>query len=123
MEYYEINFSHYAIAIFHPVTTEVDKLEMQANAFVDSLVKSQMNYILIYPNNDLGHEKILKIYYKIFKNKNFRIIPSMRFEYFITLLKNADFIIGNLALGIKEAPYFGIPVINIGSRQNKKNKY
>ena len=120
LEYYEINFSHYAIAIFHPVTTEVDKLEMQANAFVDSLVKSQMNYILIYPNNDLGHEKILKIYYKIFKNKNFRIIPSMRFEYFITLLKNAEFIIGNSSTGIKEAPYFGIPVINIGSRQNKR---
>ena len=58
LEYYEINFSHYAIAIFHPVTTEVDKLEMQANAFVDSLVKSQMNYILIYPNNDLGLENL-----------------------------------------------------------------
>ena len=52
--------------------------------------------------------------------KNFRIIPSMWFEYFLTLLKHADFVIGNSSAGIREAPYYGTPSINIGTRQNKR---
>ena len=49
---------------------------------------------------------------------NIRIYPSLRFEYFLTLLKNADFIIGNSSAGIREAGVYGIPAIDIGSRQN-----
>ena len=50
--------------------------------------------------------------------KNFRILKSMRFEYFLTLLKNCNFIIGNSSAGIREAPAYGIKTINVGSRQN-----
>jgi len=45
----------------------------------------------------------------------------VRFEYFLTLLKNANFIIGNSSAGIREAPYYGIPTINIGSRQENRS--
>ena len=45
----------------------------------------------------------------------------MRFEYFLSLLKNTDFIIGNSSAGIREAPVYGVPTINLGSRQ--KNRY
>lgn len=41
----------------------------------------------------------------------------MRFELFITLLKNATFIIGNSSAGIQEAPVYGVPTINVGTRQ------
>ncbi|MCB0436999.1 MAG: UDP-N-acetylglucosamine 2-epimerase, partial [Mangrovimonas sp.] len=51
----------------------------------------------------------------------FRIFPSIRFEYFLTLLKNSDFIIGNSSAGIREAPYYGIPTINIGTRQENRS--
>ena len=44
----------------------------------------------------------------------------MRFEYFLSLLKNSLFIIGNSSSGIIEAPYYGIPTINIGSRQQNR---
>ena len=49
--------------------------------------------------------------------KNFKIIPSLRFEFFLSLLKNSSFIIGNSSCGIMEAPYYGVPTINIGNRQ------
>ena len=52
--------------------------------------------------------------------KKFKIFPSLRFEYFISLLKNAEFIIGNSSCAIHEAPYLKLPAINIGSRQNKR---
>jgi UDP-N-acetylglucosamine 2-epimerase (hydrolysing) len=41
----------------------------------------------------------------------------MRFEYFLSLLKNAKAIIGNSSAGIREAPVYGVPTINIGTRQ------
>ena len=44
----------------------------------------------------------------------------MRFEYYLTFLKNCEFIIGNSSSGITEAPYYGIPTINIGDRQKNR---
>ena len=43
--------------------------------------------------------------------------PSVRFEYFLTFLKNAKFIIGNSSAGIREAAVYGLPAIDIGNRQ------
>jgi UDP-N-acetylglucosamine 2-epimerase (hydrolysing) len=48
--------------------------------------------------------------------------PSIRFEHFLTILRNADMIIGNSSAGIREAPYFGIPTINIGTRQTGRSQ-
>lgn len=116
-EYYNINFDSYAVAMFHPVTTEHDQMELYAEQFVQALINSKTNYVVIFPNNDLGSKIILKAYKKIQNHPNFRIFPSIRFEYFLTLLKMAQFIIGNSSAGVREAPYYCIPTINIGSRQ------
>ena len=122
--YYEIPFENFAIAMFHPVTTEYENMSVYAENFIRSLEKSNNNYILVYPNNDLGSKKILE---KILALKSkgdgrFKIFPSLRFEYFLRLLKEADFIIGNSSAGIREAPYYGVPTIDIGTRQNNRAK-
>ena len=44
----------------------------------------------------------------------------MRFEYYLSLLKNCNFIIGNSSSGIMEAPYYGVPTIDLGSRQKNR---
>jgi UDP-N-acetylglucosamine 2-epimerase (hydrolysing) len=44
----------------------------------------------------------------------------MRFEYFLTLLKHAEAIVGNSSAGVREAPVYGVPTINIGSRQQSR---
>ena len=119
-KYYQIPYDNYAIVMFHPVTTEASYMEQYANDFVEALLQSNKNYVVIYPNNDLGSKHILKAYKKLEGNKQFKIYPSIRFEYFLTLLKNADFIIGNSSAGIREAPYYGIPTINIGTRQENR---
>jgi len=121
-QYYEIDFDDYAIGIFHPITTEYNQISQYASNFIRALEESSLNYILIYPNNDWGSNEILKEY-EILQNKsNFKIFPSIRFEYFLTLLKGAKFIIGNSSAGIKEAPYYGIPTIDIGTRQLNRAK-
>ncbi|NPA46089.1 MAG: UDP-N-acetylglucosamine 2-epimerase (hydrolyzing) [Chlorobi bacterium] len=118
--YYEIPFDDYAVVMFHPVTTEVEEMPRHAARFVDALLESGENYLVIYPNNDLGSQFILNEYKRLEGNPRFRILPSIRFEYFLTLLKNASFIIGNSSAGIREAPYYKVPSVNVGTRQNRR---
>ncbi|MBZ0326385.1 MAG: UDP-N-acetylglucosamine 2-epimerase [Altibacter sp.] len=120
-KHYEIEFDAYAVVMFHPVTTEIDFIESYVNQFVDALLLSNRHYVVIYPNNDLGSRVIIEAYQRLKAHEKFRIFPSIRFEYFLTLLKNATFIIGNSSAGIREAPYYGIPTINVGTRQQNRS--
>jgi UDP-N-acetylglucosamine 2-epimerase (hydrolysing) len=119
-DYYEIPFETYGIVMFHPVTTEAKEMRQYTDDFVTALLDDSHHYVVIYPNNDLGSQYILESYRKLKDNPRFRVFPSLRFEYFLTLLKNSQFIIGNSSAGIREAPYYGIPIINIGTRQQNR---
>lgn len=119
-KHYEIDFEDYAIALFHPVTTEVENMAQYAKHFVDALLTSDKNYIVVYPNNDLGASAILQEYERLHNSSRIRLFPSIRFEAFLVLLKNSKFIIGNSSAGIREAPYYGLPTVNIGTRQQNR---
>ncbi|MAH99347.1 MAG: UDP-N-acetylglucosamine 2-epimerase (hydrolyzing) [Euryarchaeota archaeon] len=119
---YNINFENYSISILHPVTTNLSNIKNEAKLYFESLKNSKKNYVITYPNNDIGSNYILNEIKKLRKNRNFTIIPSLRFEFFLTLLKNSSFIIGNSSCGIIEAPYYGVPTINIGDRQKNRFK-
>ena len=118
MQRYDIDFSEYGILMYHPVTTEYHDIGKHCKAVVDAAIKSEKQFIVVYPNNDLGSEVILNEYKRFENNNNFKLYPSLRFEYFLTLLKNAKFIIGNSSAGIRESGIYGIPAIDIGTRQN-----
>ncbi|MEP5340339.1 MAG: UDP-N-acetylglucosamine 2-epimerase [Algibacter sp.] len=118
--YYQITFSAYAIVMFHPITTELDSMELYVNNFVSALLDDTNNYVVVFPNNDLGSKYILSAYKRLEGNARFRIFPSLRFEYFLSLLKESKFIIGNSSAGIREAPLYNIPTINIGTRQKNR---
>ncbi|MBZ7980546.1 UDP-N-acetylglucosamine 2-epimerase (hydrolyzing) [Campylobacter sp. RM12642] len=120
--YYNIEFKDYAIFSFHPVTTEVHSMQYQIENLIQLLINSNKNYICIYPNNDLGSDIILNELKKLKTNSKFKLFPSIKFEKFLTLLKYAEFIIGNSSAGIREARVYGTYCINIGSRQNSRVK-
>jgi UDP-N-acetylglucosamine 2-epimerase (hydrolysing) len=120
---YEVPFENYGILLFHPVTTEIDTIAKQAEATVDAVLASKQNFVVIYPNNDSGSEYILNAYEKLRNHKQIKIFPSLRFEYFLTLLKNANVLVGNSSAGIREAPFCGVPTVNIGTRQDKRFSY
>lgn len=119
-KHYDINFEKYAVLLFHPVTTELDQLKEDAKNLVDAVIESGDNFVVIYPNNDAGSAIILEQYERLKDNSRIRIFPSIRFEKFLVLLKKADYILGNSSAGIREAPYYGLPAINVGSRQNNR---
>lgn len=122
--YYQIKpfNGDYAIFLYHPVTTEEKNLQKNITQTLKALKKSALNYIVIYPNNDLGSKTILKAYKSLEGDSHFALFKSLKFEAFLTLLKNARFIIGNSSAGIREAPIYAIPCINLGSRQEGRYK-
>jgi UDP-N-acetylglucosamine 2-epimerase (hydrolysing) len=120
---YDIPFSSYALALFHPVTTDLQDQRRCAEQFAAALRESHRNWVVIHPNNDHGSDEILLAYRSLVGQPRFRFFPSVRFEHFITLLKHCEFIVGNSSAGIREAPVFAVPTINVGSRQNGRFEY
>lgn len=115
---YSIDYQNYSIFCYHPVTSEISELERNITEVCKALMKSGRDYVVIYPNNDTGTDIIMKAIDQL----PFKKLPSMRFEYFLTLLQFADGIVGNSSAGIREAPIYGVPTINIGSRQSGRSR-
>ncbi|CAM2007637.1 UDP-N-acetylglucosamine 2-epimerase [Acanthopleuribacter pedis] len=117
---YEIPFSEYFIFMYHPVTTELEQLPANLEAVLSAVVASQQKFIVIYPNNDAGSEIIFTELDHLKDNPNLKLYSSLRFEYFLVLLKHAKAIVGNSSAGIREAPVYGVPTLNIGTRQSAR---
>ena len=99
---------------------EISKYKSFLKILFDELVNLNKNFIIFLPNNDPGSELIFDQIKKL-KSKNFKVIPSMRFEYFLTLLKNSSIVIGNSSVIVRECPFLGIPSILVGDRQNNRS--
>jgi UDP-N-acetylglucosamine 2-epimerase (hydrolysing) len=116
--HYDISFDSYGIFAYHPVTTSLHSLICNLREISRALIASDKNIVAIYPNNDPGSDLIIEELAALRGNPHFCIFPSIRFEAFLVLLKHADVMIGNSSAGVREAPFYGIPSVNIGSRQN-----
>lgn len=113
---YNIAAADYGICVFHPVTSEAAAMGVQAEALFQALIESGYYYVVIVPNNDPGSELIMSVIRDLPKDR-FRVLPSMRFAYFSELIRNAKAIIGNSSMGVREAPFLGVPSLDVGTRQ------
>jgi UDP-N-acetylglucosamine 2-epimerase (hydrolysing) len=116
---YGIPFDDYGIAIFHPVTSETATIGAQAEALFGALADSGRSFVVIHPNNDPGSEAIFAVLERL-PAARFRRLPSMRFAYFSELLRHAGAVVGNSSVGVREAPFLGIPSLDIGTRQTNR---
>ena len=103
----------------HPVTSKINTLKEETKKLIDIIKNFKQNYVVIFPNNDPGSSIIINEYNNIKKN-NFKILKNLRFEYFLSLLKSSDYIIGNSSSAIYEAPMLRTPAVNIGDRQHNR---
>lgn len=110
------------ILIQHPVTTEVEEAESQikqsANAVNKVIREHGVQAIAIYPNNDAGARRIINY----LKGSRIKVFAHIANEDFFRLMKVADVLVGNSSSGIHEAPTFGLPTVNIGSRQQFRER-
>jgi UDP-N-acetylglucosamine 2-epimerase (hydrolysing) len=117
---YAIPFADYGIATFHPVTSEQDTIGQQAADLFGALADSGRHFVTIAPNNDPGSQAIFAVLDKLPPDR-FRILPSMRFAHFSELMKNAACMVGNSSAGVREAPFLGLPSLDIGTRQSNRS--
>lgn len=115
--YYDIPFGDYGVIIFHPVTTDLGDTERSAQAIVNAVLESGREHVVIFPNNDEGCELIFNAWKQMEGNERIKFLPSMRVEYFLVMLRNARYLLGNSSAGIRECPVFGVPAINVSTRQ------
>lgn len=118
---YEIPFEDFGICVFHPVTSEADTMGAQAHAFFGSLRAFKRPFVVIAPNNDPGSRDIFAEI-EALDPAQFRVLPSMRFAHFSELMKHAACMVGNSSAGVREAPFIGVPSLDIGTRQNNRGK-
>ncbi|MDX9929784.1 MAG: UDP-N-acetylglucosamine 2-epimerase [Bacteroidales bacterium] len=120
-KHYEIPYDEYALFIYHPVTTEMKTLRDGFREVLAALAASGRKYVAVYPNNDPGNEILMEEMETLRGNPDFMIFPSIRFENFLVLMKNCEFIIGNSSAGVREAEIYHRTAINIGTRQQNRH--
>ncbi len=119
--YYDIPFQDYGVVLFHPVTTDLEDTRRSAQSIADAVLASGREHVVIYPNNDEGCELIFSAWERFQNQRRIKLLPSMRVEYFLVMLRNARYLLGNSSAGIRECPVFGVPAINVSTRQNGRS--
>src|SRR3989338_1125757 len=111
----------FMMTMLHPVTTEGDNRAHMETALkaVDSI---NMQTVWFWPNSDAGTAemaKAIRVYRElgVLKNNKIHFVTDLLPEDFIAILKQTKIMIGNSSTGIKECSYLGVPVVNIGTRQ------
>ena len=100
----------------HPVTTEYGQGVHQIMETIKALQNfPELQIVAPYSNADAGGREIIET---MKRHAQFHIFPNIKDTDYLSLMKNATFMIGNSSAGIREAPSFQLPVINIGNRQN-----
>jgi GDP/UDP-N,N'-diacetylbacillosamine 2-epimerase (hydrolysing) len=110
------------LVVQHPITTVKDSGYSQLKEIFLALDALKQQTIFIYPNCDAGGKQFIELINKNMKKEYIHGFQNIEHEDYLSLMKASDLMIGNSSGGIIEAPSFKLPVINIGSRQQGRNR-
>lgn len=115
---FDITKDKYLVLIQHPIISEVQNEGRNIRETLNAIIESGYKCLINYPNSDAGNYAIIEAYEEFSKKyKNLFVFKNLDRLNYINILRNASCLVGNSSSGIIEAPSFGLPVINIGSRQ------
>ena len=118
-KFFELDFSKpVLLMIQHPVTTEEYDSSNQIKETVDAIKEVGVQTVVLLPNNDAGYGGIIDY----IKASNLKWYPSLSTDIFVNLYRKVNALIGNSSSGIHETPSLGIPAINIGNRQQGRER-
>lgn len=107
----------------HPVTTEYKYANQQILETLKAINKVDLPAIVLWPNPDAGSEDIAKgirRWRELGLANKMHFFKNIEIENYIHLLNKTACLIGNSSSGIREGAFIGVPVVNIGTRQNKR---
>ncbi len=114
----------YLVIMHHPVTTEKDNLR-NTEILLKAVDNLNIQAVWFWPNNDAGTNDVSKAIRHAreigqLENHKIRFLTDVLPDDFIALLRDAKLLIGNSSAGIKECSYLGVPVVNLGTRQQNR---
>lgn len=115
----------YVVVLQHPVTTEHTQAQDQANRTLQAVVNLNKPVFWFWPNVDAGSDgtsKALRVFRERQPDRPFHFFKNMLPNDFLRLIFNSACLIGNSSVGIREGAFLGVPVVNIGTRQNGRER-
>lgn len=109
----------------HSVTTEYGEGERQINATLNAIHRLGIPTIALWPNADAGSEDISRGMRKFREHSDdsrihfFKNLPT---DVYIRLMKRTACLVGNSSSAIREGAFIGTPSVNIGSRQDMRQR-
>jgi UDP-hydrolysing UDP-N-acetyl-D-glucosamine 2-epimerase len=115
----------YLVVMQHPVTTSHEHAQEEINATLDAILELDMPTMLFWPNVDAGSDgtsRAIRIFREKHKTNKVHYFKNMKGTDFLRILTNGLCLIGNSSVGIRESSYLGVPVVNLGNRQNRRDR-
>lgn len=115
----------YLVVLQHPVTTEYEKSRDHILETLFAVNKFDLPVFWFWPNVDAGSDgtsKGIRYFREMYKPKNIHFFKNFESIDFLKLIYNSKCLIGNSSVGIREASFLGVPVVNIGSRQKNRER-
>lgn len=109
----------YALCTYHPVTMDNGSVDEQIESFIGAIKEySELQFIVTKSNADQGGARINELLDEAEKEiANLHVYTSLGVRRYLSLMKYAEFVLGNSSSGIIETPAFHVPTVNIGDRQ------
>ena len=115
----------FIIVMQHPVTSEYLQSRNHVEKTLDAIQSCQIPTLWFWPNVDAGSDgtsKGIRIFRENHSSDHIHFVKNLPPEIFIQLLNKSQCIIGNSSVGIRESAFLGTPSVNIGSRQNGRDR-
>lgn len=115
----------YLVVMQHPVTNEYQDSRKHIEATLQAVYELNKPTLWFWPNVDAGADGTstgIRAFRETHQLPNVHFFKNMEGKDFLHLLNHADCLIGNSSVGIRECAYLGVPVVNIGSRQNRRER-
>lgn len=109
----------------HPVTTEYGAGERQITETLEAIRETGLPAIILWPNADAGSDDIARGIRKWRERKldhNMHFFKNLPVATYIRLMRRTACLVGNSSSGIREGAFIGTPVVNIGSRQDMRER-
>lgn len=115
----------YVVVMQHPVTTEYKDSRRHIEETLHVVSQLNLPVLWFWPNVDAGADGTssgIRSFREHHDLNHIHFFKNMTGDDFLMLLNHASCLIGNSSVGIRECAYLGVPVVNIGSRQHRRER-